>query len=98
MARARSWTTMHSLSTRLSESWDYLCGTSLPDGRFLTIYWPWEMRPLRSRTKSRIDFDWVEQLLNLQYRYEQGNDRRIPNTYFLKTNDLPLIDQEDFNL
>lgn len=29
-----------SLSTPLSESRDYLCETSLPDSRFLTIYWP----------------------------------------------------------
>lgn len=53
MARARSEPPC-SLSTPLSESWDYLCGTSLPDGRFLTIYWPWERGYIRGPNPESI--------------------------------------------
>lgn len=96
MARARSEPPpppRKSEYTTLSESWDYLCGTSLHDGRFLAIYWPWE----RSRTKSRIDF---EQHLKLALSLRTGERYRNTRTYIFFPRDKSLpssIDQEKFN-
>lgn len=98
MARARSEPPppppRKSEYTTLSESWDYLCGTSLHDGRFLAIYWPWE----RSRTKSRIDF---EQHLKLALSLRTGERYRNTRTYIFFPRDKSLpssIDQEKFNV
>lgn len=92
MARARSEPPpppRKSEYTTLSESWDYLCGTSLHDGRFLAE---------RSRTKSRIDF---EQHLKLALSLRTGERYRNTRTYIFFPRDKSLpssIDQEKFNV
>lgn len=85
------------LSTLLSESWDYLCATSLPDGRFLTIYWPSKRGNVRGPNPESI---WTGSSSSLTHRVSLRTGKRFQNTghiYFLKTNGLPFTANGNFD-